>query len=307
MSYAGTSIVRRALEAGVLAAALTMGLTLSAAAQNAQPPAGKEQPKAAAQPAKDAAKDAAKDTKAAAPAKDAAAKDAAAAAPGGDASKQSSWVKLCDKVSSVKKGEDGKETKEEKNVCATFHDTIDANSGMTVVSAAIREVEGDNKPDLQVTVPLGMVIPAGAKVSVLSTEQTEKIKAKQEIDPKDVKSVDLKFTACLPNGCTAEVEAPADILDQMKKGGSLLVRSIYVSGQSFNVPVPLNGFNEALSGNALDNEVYKKARGEMMKQIRQRQAELVEKFKAEQMKNLPATPDGKTVKTDDAAPAADKK
>lgn len=265
MSYAGTSIVRSVLGASALAAVAALGLSAPVAAQDKP----KEEPKAAAP--------AAGDTK-------------AAAAPAGDAGKQSSWVKLCDKVASAKKGEDGKEVKEEKNVCATFHDTIDANSGMTVVSAAVREVEGDNKPDLQVTVPLGMVIPAGAKVSVLTAEQTEKIKAKQEIDPKDVKSADLKFSACLPNGCTAEVDAPAELLDLMKKGGSLLVRSIYVNGQPFAVPVPLNGFGEAHSGKPLDNEVYKKARGEMMKQIRERQAQLVEKFKAEKAEKLKEVP-----------------
>ncbi len=268
MSNAGTSLVRSAVGSCAVAAALALSLSATASAQTAP---AKEQPKAAAP--------------AAAPAKDAAAAPAA-----GDAGKQSSWVKLCDKVQSGKKGDDGKEVKEEKEVCATFHDTIDANSGMTVVSAAVRQVQGDDKPDLQVTVPLGMIIPAGARVSVLSADQTEKIKAKQEIDPKDVKTVELKFTACLPNGCTAEVEAAPDVLDTMKKGGSLLVRSVYVNGQQFAVPVPLNGFGETLGGKPLDNEVYKKARGEMMTKIRQRQAELVEKFKAEKEAKLKEVP-----------------
>lgn len=264
MSNAGTSLVRSAVGSCAVAAALALSLSVTASAQT------KEQPKAAAP--------------AAAPAKE------GAAAPAGDAGKQSSWVKLCDKVPTMKKGDDGKEVKEEKEVCATFHDTIDANSGMTVVSAAVRQVQGDAQPDLQVTVPLGMIIPAGARVSVLTSEQTEKIKAKQEIDPKEVKTVDLKFTACLPNGCTAEVEAAADMLDLMKKGGSLLVRSVYVNGQQFAVPVPLHGFADTLAGKPLDNETYKKARGEMMTKIKQRQAELIEKFKAEKAEKLKEVP-----------------
>lgn len=275
MSYAGKSTVRPAFAASALGLALAIGFASGAAAQDkAAAPAAKDAKPAAAAPA-------------AAPAAGAA--PAAAA----DAGKQSSWVKLCDKVQSAKKGDDGKEVKEEKEVCATFHDTIDANSGMTVVSAAMRQVSGDDKPDLQVTVPLGMIIPAGARVSVLTNEQTEAIKAKKEIDPKDVKTVDLKFTACLPNGCTAEIEAPADVMDLMKKGGSLLVRSVYVNGQGFAVPVPLNGFAEAFAGKPIDNEVYKKARGEMMKQIKERQAQLVEKFKAEKeakLKEIPPPP-----------------
>jgi invasion protein IalB len=219
---------------------------------------------------------------AAAPAAAPAAKPAAAGAAPAAAESKSSWVKLCDKVGNVTKGDDGKEVKTEKNVCATFHDTIDANTGMTVVSAAIREVEGDPKPDLQVTVPLGMIIPAGARIAVLSVEQAEKLKKGEELDNKDIKQIDLKFTACLPNGCTAEIEAPQETLDGMKKGGSLLVRSIYVNGQPFSVPVPLTGFDAAMAGKATDNQQYKKARGDMMQAISKRRTELIEKFKAEQ-------------------------
>ena len=286
MSYAGLSTGRRGFEAAALAAALMLATGGSALAQDAPP--AKEKPKAAAPaPAKGA-------KKAAAPAK---------------GEKQSSWVKLCDQVPDLATAKDGKPPTKKKKVCATFHDTIDANSGMTVVSAAIREVEGDKKLDLQVTVPLGMVIPAGAKISALTNEQTELIKAKKDLDPKSVKSVDLKFTACLPNGCTAEVEAPGDILALMKKGGSLLVRSIYVSGKPFAVPVPLNGFGDAFAGKPTDNEVYKKARAQMMTQIRARQAKLAEKFKADKLKDVPPPPgfkEGEPIKAK-AKPAADKK
>ncbi len=277
--------MRRGFEAAALAAALMMATGGFAAAQDA--------------PAKEK-------SKAAAPAPAKAAKKAAAPAKKGG--KQSSWVKLCDQVPDLSTAKDGKEAQKKKKVCATFHDTIDANSGMTVVSAAVREVEGNKKLDLQVTVPLGMVIPAGAKISALTTEQTELIRAKKDLDPKSVKTVNLKFTACLPNGCTAEVEAPADILELMKKGGSLLVRSIYVSGKPFAVPVPLNGFGEAFAGKPTDNEVYKKARAQMMTQIRARQAKLAEKFKAEKLKDVPPPPgfkEGEPIKAE-KKPAAGK-
>ena len=277
-----------------LAAVAVCGLVLSTSAFAQTPPAAPA-PAAPAPAAKPAAP-------AAAPAKPAAAAPAGAAAPAA-AENQSSWVKLCDKVSSASKDKDGKETKVEKNVCATFHDTIDANTGMTVVSAAVREVEGQPKPDIQVTVPLGMIIPAGARVSVLSSEQAEKLKKGEEIDAKAVKQLDLKFTACLPNGCTAEVEAPDEVLAQMKAGGALLVRSVYVSGQQFSVPVPLAGFDKAMAGKAVDNEVYKKARSEMMTAINQRRQEQFEKFKADQMSKLPAQPGAKPAE----AASADKK
>ncbi len=177
---------------------------------------------------------------------------------------------------------------------------------MTVVSAAVRQVEGDAKPDIQVTVPLGMIIPAGARVSVLSTEQSEKLKKGEEIDAKAVKQVDLKFTACLPNGCTAELEAPDDILAQMKTGGALLVRSVYVSGQPFSVPVPLSGFDQAFAGKAIDNETYKKARIEMMTAINARRAEKAKETALKEMPPPPGFEKGKPIaaeKVPGAAPA----
>jgi len=271
-SKSGTARYGDALCAVAAVAVCSLMLTTSGFAQTAPAPAA---------PAKDAAK---------APAAGAAAGAAAAAAPAAAAGNQSSWVKLCDKVTNTAKDKDGKETKTEKNVCATFHDTIDANSGMTVVSAAMREVEGDAKPDLQVTVPLGMIIPAGARVSVLSKEQSEKLKKGEEIDPKAVKQVDLKFTACLPNGCTAEIQAPDEILAQMKLGGALLVRSIYVSGQPFSVPVPLQGFDTALAGKAVDNDTYKKARTEMMTAINARRQQQFEELKKKAAAEVPPPP-----------------
>lgn len=283
--------------AAAFASAVVIGVTAASAQTPA--PAAKETTKAAAPAAAAPAKDAAK----AAPAAPAA-KESAAAAPAAGP-KQSSWVKLCDKVSNTTKDKDGKDLTNEKNVCATFHDTVDANSGLTVVSAAIRTVDGNPKPDLQVTVPLGMIIPAGARVSVLTQEQSDKLKKEEKLEAKDLKQVELKYTACLPNGCTAEVEAPDDILEQMKTGSVLLVRSIYVSGQPFAAPVPLTGFTEAQAGKPVDAETYKKARAEMMKTIRERQAQLVEKYnaeKAEQMKNLPMDAPG-APKSTTAAPA----
>ena len=62
--------------------------------------------------------------------------------PQGDGKPQSAWVKLCEKSPLVKKDKDGKDVKEEKNICLTHHERLDGNSGMVLVSAAIRQVEG---------------------------------------------------------------------------------------------------------------------------------------------------------------------
>lgn len=216
-----------------------------------------------------------------------AAKDAKAAPAG---SKQSAWVKLCEKSPLVKKDKDGKDVKEEKNICLTHHERLDGNSGMVLVSAAIRQVEGNPNDHLMIMVPLGMAIPPGIKAAVYSKDQWEKAAKNEKIDDKDLKPIDLKFSLCHPSGCTAEVEASKEVVEQMKTGGGIMVLAMNAQAQPIGFPVPLDGFADAFSGKPIDNAEYKKARGQLMAQIRQRQQEAYEKFKTEQIKNLPPQP-----------------
>lgn len=240
-----------------------------------------------------AAKEAAPAAKDAAPA----AKDAAAGKEGA----KSAWVKLCEKAPVNKRDKDGKELKEEKNICLTHHERLDGNTGMVLVSAAIREIEGQEKKALMVMVPLGMAIPPGIKAAVYTKEQWEKTAKNEKIDETTLKPIELKYSLCHPSGCTAEIEATADIVDQMRTGGGLMVLAMNAAAQPIGFPVPLTGFAEAYAGKPIDNAEYKKARGQLMAQIRQRQQEAYEKFKADEMKNLPPPPGGAAP---GAAPAA---
>ena len=227
----------------------------------------------------------AQDAKKAAPA----AKDAKAA-PAQKVEKQSAWVKLCEKSPLVRHDKEGKEIKEEKNICLTHHERLDGNSGMVLVSAAIRQVEGNDNDHLMIMVPLGMAIPPGLKAAVYTKEQWEKAAKNEQIDDKELKPIDLKFSLCHPSGCTAETEATKEIVDQMKTGGGIMVLAMNAQAQPIGFPVPLDGFSEAFAGQPVDNAEYKKARGQLMAQIRQRQQEAYEKFKAEKMKELPPQP-----------------
>jgi len=226
-----------------------------------------------------------------APAKAPAAKAAPAAkgaAAAGD--KKSAWVKLCEKAPFNHKDKDGKDVKEEKNICLTHHERLDGNTGMVMVSAAIREVEGAQKKSLMVMVPLGMALPPGLRAAVYSKEQWEKAAKNEKIDEKALKPVSLVYSLCHAAGCTAEIEATADIIEQMKTGGGIMVIAMNAGAQPIGFPVPLDGFSEAYAGKPIDNEEYAKARGQLMAQIRERQQAALEKYKAEQMKNLPPPP-----------------
>jgi invasion protein IalB len=181
---------------------------------------------------------------------------AGAAAPAGE--EQSAWVKLCEEAPNLQ------DPKKKLNVCLTHHERLDGNSGRVLVSAAIREVDGQDKKALMVMVPLGMALPPGVQVKV---DENEPVK--------------LQYTLCHAAGCTAEAEADAKVVEQMKKGKQVVVAAINLAGKAIGFPVPLTGFDKALAGKPVDNEKYKEARKRLMLQIRDRQIELAKKAKEE--------------------------
>lgn len=221
-----------------------------------------------------------------------------------DAKTKTAWVKLCEKAPMVHQDKDGKEVKEEKNICLTHHERLDGNSGKVMVSAAIREVEGSDKKSLMVMVPLGMALPPGLRAAVYTKEQWDKASKNEKIDEKALKPVSLTYSLCHPSGCTAEIAATEEIIEEMKSGGGLMIIAMNAQAKPVGFPVPLTGFGTAYSGKPVDNKEYAKARGQLMEQIRQRQAQLIEQQKAEQMKNLPPQPGGATPGTPAAAGAA---
>jgi invasion protein IalB len=243
-----------------------------------------------------------------APAKPPAAKSTppAKGAPAAAAAKdQSAWVKLCEKAPVQKVGADGKPVitdgkpaVDEKEICLTHHERLDGNTGMVVVSAAIRKIEGQDKEHLMVMVPLGAAIPPGLKAAVYTKDQWAKVAKNEKIDTKSLKPVDLKFVLCHQGGCTAETEATADLVTSMKTGGGLMVLALNAGGQPVPFLVPLDGFEASYKGKPVDNKAYASARGELMKQIRARQIELIKQHQEQQKQKS-----GEAVSNNPFAPA----
>ena len=63
-----------------------------------------------------------------------------------------SWIKLCDNEETQSRY-GGKST---GKVCLTHHERLDGNSGMVMVSAAVRQIDGQDKQHFMVMVPPGM-------------------------------------------------------------------------------------------------------------------------------------------------------
>jgi invasion protein IalB len=248
-----------ARRAGAAAAALIVGLAGFAGMSLAQAPA--PAPKKAPEKAAPAQKGAAAD-----------------AAPG----TQAAWVKLCETGKAKSKDKDGKETEKDFKVCMTLHERLDANSGMTVVSAGIRNVEGQDKQYFLIMVPAAVLIKPGMRAAFMPKDIWEKALKNEKLDDKKLKEVRLDYTACHPGGCTAEIEAPPELINDLKAAGGFMVTFAHVTGQAVAVPVSLNGFEQVFAGAPADNKAYTDARRQLMVQIAERQQHMMEEYKKQQ-------------------------
>lgn len=253
-----------------LALAIAGGLTLAAAQDKEKKKSKKQQEApAAAAPAPAPAQQPAK----------------AAAAPAGD---QMMWVKLCEKAPVLTKDKDGKDVKGERGICLTHHERLDGNTGMVLVSAAVRQVEGADKQHLMVMVPLGMAIQPGLRANVYSQELWEKVQKNEKVDDAKLSPIKLNFSLCHPAGCTAEIELTKELMDQLRTNSGLMVFSINASGQVIAFPVPLAGFGQALDGAPVDNAAYTKERQRLMKEIADRQEAAYAEYKRKELETAAA-------------------
>jgi invasion protein IalB len=237
-----------------LATALTVAGGSFAFAQNAPAapaaPAAKPKPPAAKKPAAPAA---------AAPAP-AAQAPAPAPAQGGDQSQQaqliySPWTKFC-----LKNNNDPAA----KQVCFTGKDAR-IESGMPVVAAVLIEPEGEPKKILRVTLPLGMQLVHGTRVIL---DQNQPLTA--------------PYVICFTNGCMADYDATADMIDKMKKGQGLAIQAINSTGQPISLVLPLNDFAKAYDGPPTDPKVFEEQQKKLQDELQRRADEARKKLESQQ-------------------------
>ena len=219
---------------GATALALALAAPLAMAQQEGQAQPKSTQPKSA--------------PTAAAPAAGAQAPAGAA----GQAAAQDAWVKLCMK----------NEQTQNKEICLINHEGLDPNSGMVLITAMVRKVEGEQKQQLIIRLPTAyaLVIPAG-------------VQAKIDED----KPIDLQYMICFPAGCQAQTDLTPEVMEAMRKGKQMVVAAVNFQQKTMGFPVPLSGFNKAADGPAADPVKYEESRKQLMEMFRKRQQELAAK------------------------------
>ncbi len=166
----------------------------------------------------------------------------------------SPWTKFCLK----------NKDPQPKQVCFTGKDAR-IESGMPVVAAVLIEPQGDPKKILRVTLPLGMQLVHGTRVII---DQGQPMTA--------------PYVICFTNGCMADYEATAQMVDQMKKGHGLVVQAINANGQPISLVLPLTDFAKAYDGPPTDPKVFEAQQQKLQEELQKRAEEARKKLEAGQ-------------------------
>ncbi len=210
----------------------------------------------------------------------------AAAAQGGA---KNSWVKLCEKKPLGTMYKEGKEEMRYATYCLTQHERIDGNTGHSVVTAGIRQMEGENTQYFMVMVPLNMMLKPGMRAALYPKDLWEKVQKNEAVDESKLKGLKLEYTLCHGGGCTAEAVATPELINDLKAFGGMVVFAVNSLGDATPFPISFAGFEQAYSGNPADPQQYAAGRRALMQMIAQRQHELAEQQK-KQGQQAPAAP-----------------
>ncbi len=150
------------------------------------------------------------------------------------------------------------------NVCLTQVDVRDNATAILIGKIAVRQVQGQDKPQMLAMLPLGSALPPGALVKV-----------------DDKEPIKLVYTTCDQAGCYAEANIEPAVIEQMKTGKQIAYLGIDVTGRALSIPLPLEGFAKAIEGSPIPVEKYNEDQRKIAEVIRTRLADLRKKQEEE--------------------------
>ena len=127
------------------------------------------------------------------------------------------WTVGCEKLGEGDKAQDR---------CFIYQTVVNNDTDQPVLQVAIGYLPGDNKPAAILTVPLGVVLPAGMGISVDDSE-----------------TIRIPYERCVPKGCIAGIPLDDKIIGQFKRGLKAKVL-LHDGTQRIALPVSLKGFTK---------------------------------------------------------------
>lgn len=173
------------------------------------------------------------------------------------------WNKVCQKLENDREG-------------CIISQEVRAENGAFLASLALQELQGENRRQLIVVVPLGMALQAGLLVRV-----------DQE------RALPAKFGTCLPNGCFSGVDVGPDLLAQLRRGQNAFITVRNAQGVALDLTLPLATFARAYDGPATDARALQEQQRQLEDQLQRRADEARERLRQQQgggAAPAPATP-----------------
>jgi invasion protein IalB len=183
------------------------------------------------------------------------------------------WVKLCGKTPVGVMYKDGKEEPKLGDFCVTQYERFDETTG-ALASVTVRKSDAEDRPFFAVTVPLGMVLPAGVRAALYPAGPWEQAQKNEKVDDSKLKGLTLDYKTCIMAGCVAEIEATPELFNDLKTFKGIVVFAINAEKNAVGFPVPLTGFEQAYAGNPVDAKLYLEGRQALMQKIAQQRKQL---------------------------------
>lgn len=138
------------------------------------------------------------------------------------------------------------ETRELFPPCDMIQTLVDKESKARVLQFSVSYEGTADRYGVQVIVPLGVLLPAGAVVDVDGSSNTV--------------LKELSYNRCEHNGCYLEGLFDEQSFDPLKKGIAANVTLYDMNGASISLPVSLSGFSAALDYVKLQNQTWANGR-----------------------------------------------
>jgi invasion protein IalB len=122
-----------------------------------------------------------------------------------------------------------------------------------VAAAVLIERTGETKNTLRVTLP-NVRVEDGIRISIDGEQPVQR-----------------PFEKCYPNGCVADYEAGAELVDQLKRGAMLVIEATSATGVPMTHRLPLGGFATAYDGPAIPPREFQSAPKKLQEELLRQQ------------------------------------
>lgn len=141
----------------------------------------------------------------------------------------SPWVKICQKVPAGV---------QDPQICLTLREAR-LETGQLMAAAALVERAGDPKKLIRITLPLGVQLAAGTRLT-LDSEQPAA----------------AAYVMCTPGGCLSDYDVTPDYIEKLKKGQNMILQGVNTIGQVASYALSLADFAKVLEGPPTDGDAF---------------------------------------------------